>query len=138
MKCLVVDDDYFGREMLAAFLSPYASHIDMAGNGAEAIEYFARAVLEGKPYQLVCLDIMMPVMDGQEAVKRIRRIEREADVPKGEAAIVTMISSLSSIHDIQEAIWDGDCDDYMVKPVSQADIVGLLKKHRLIDSPEEQ
>ncbi|MBI2353651.1 MAG: response regulator [Deltaproteobacteria bacterium] len=133
MRCLVVEDEDFGRELVKCLLMDYAESIDTANNGAEAVEQFERALHEGRPYQLVCLDIMMPIMDGQEALKRMRQLEKGAVPPAGKPAVIIMTTALDSLQEIQEAIWQGDCDDYLVKPISQADLVALLHKFKLTD-----
>lgn len=133
MRCLVVEDEDFGREMIKCLLMDYADSIDTANNGAEAVQQFERALLDGRPYNLVCLDIMMPVMDGQEALKRMRQLEKGSGNPAAKPAVIIMTTALDSLQEIQEAIWQGDCDDYLVKPISQDDLVALLHKFRLAE-----
>lgn len=132
MRCLVVEDEDFGREMLLCILSEYAEIVDTACDGAEGLKKFVQAVNEGRPYQLVCLDIMMPVMDGQEALRRMRHFEKESAIPCSQAAVIIMTTALDSLEEIQNAIWQGDCNNYMVKPISQADLLALLNKYKLI------
>jgi two-component system, chemotaxis family, chemotaxis protein CheY len=133
MKCLIADDDSFGRELLACFLADHAETIDTAKNGIEAVELFGAALEEGDPYEFVCLDILMPKMDGQEALLRMRQLENEAGLAGNEAAIIVMTTALSSVQDIQKAIWQGDCNNYLVKPIAQADLVAILNSYHLID-----
>lgn len=132
MKSLIVDDDIFGRELLACFLQDYAEVIDKAGDGAEAVRLFAGALATGKPYNLVCLDILMPVMNGQEALRQMRGLEIEHGVKEGNESVIVMTTALNALEDIQQAIWQGDCNNYLVKPISKGDLVALLKKYKLI------
>lgn len=132
MRCLVVEDDDFGREMLACILTEHAEVVDTARDGAEGLQQFVQALHEGRPYHLICLDIVMPVMDGQEALRRIRHLEKEAGITRSQGAVIIMTTALDSLEEIQSAIWQGDCNDYMVKPISQADLVALLSKYKLI------
>jgi len=132
MKCLIADDDSFGRELLTCFLADHSETIDTAVNGIEAVELFSAALEEGNPYELVCLDILMPEMDGQEALRLMRQLENEAGLAGNEAAIIVMTTALSSVQEIQIAIWQGDCNNYLVKPIAQADLVALLKSYKLI------
>jgi two-component system chemotaxis response regulator CheY len=132
MKCLIVDDDIFGRELLNCFFMDYAETIDKAENGAEAIRLFADALKTGTPYEVVCLDILMPVMNGQEALKMMRAMEKEYGVREGLESVIIMTTALSALEDIQEAIWQGDCNNYLVKPIAKADLVALLNKYNLI------
>src|ERR1035437_6224900 len=74
MKTLVVEDDFTSRLVLHTFLSRYGEcHI--AVNGKEAVEAFRCALETGLRYDLICMDIMMPEMDGREAVKQVRALE---------------------------------------------------------------
>src|SRR5690242_17212320 len=132
MRCLVVDDDTFGREMLTCFLEEHAEVVDTAQDGAEAVRLFNQALQNARPYHFICLDILMPVMNGQEALKQMRALERDAFVGNNQEAIIIMTTALSSLEEIQKAIWQGDCNNYLVKPISQADLMALLKKYNLI------
>jgi two-component system chemotaxis response regulator CheY len=133
MRCLIVEDEDFGREMLKCLLADYSKSIDTARNGADALQRFELALRDKNPYHFICLDIMMPVMDGQEALKRMRHLEKEASIPHDQAAIIVMTTALDSLQEIEKAIWEGDCNDYLVKPVSQADLIALMRKYKLID-----
>ncbi len=73
MKTLIVDDDFVSRLVLQNVLMAYGeAHI--AVNGKEAVEVFTVALRLGSPYDVICLDIMMPEMDGQDVLRSIRRI----------------------------------------------------------------
>jgi len=132
MKCLIVDDDSFGREMLTCILSDYAEIIDTAEDGAEAVERFSRSLQDRRPYDLVCLDIQMPVLNGQEALKQMRRLEDESERANSGTAVIVMTTAVNSVQEIKEAIWQGDCNNYLVKPIAQADLVSLLNTYKLI------
>ena len=132
MKCLIVDDEELGRELIRCFLAEYADVIDMAADGAEAVGLFENALMAKAPYDFICLDILMPVMDGQEALKKMRRMEMEAGLTGGREAVIVMTTALNSLQDIQEALWRGDCNNYLVKLVLKDDLVSLLRKYHLI------
>ena len=76
MKCLIVEDDFAARRLLQRYLSSHRD-CDIAVDGNEAVEAFRQATDEKEPYDLICLDIMMPNMNGHEALKAIRQIESE-------------------------------------------------------------
>ena len=135
MKCLIVDDDSFGREMLRSILAEYADTIDTARDGAEALELFSQALAGGAPYDLVCLDILMPVMNGHDALKFMRGKEKEAGVRENREAVIVMTTALNSLEDIKEALWQGDCNNYLVKPVSRNDVQNLVLNYRLTNRP---
>jgi two-component system chemotaxis response regulator CheY len=132
MKCLIVEDEGSGRELLKYLLSGYFDITDTAKDGAEGVQLFEQALQEGDPYSLVCLDILMPLMNGQEALKRMRRLESDSGIPLTDAAIIIMTTAVDSLQEIQEAIWQGNCNDYLLKPISHSDLSALLGKYNLI------
>ena len=130
MKTLIVEDDFTSRLLLQASLSGYGEcHI--AVNGREAVEAFRTAREEGRRYDLICMDIMMPEMDGQEALKQIRRLEEDAGVLSGDAAKVVMTTALDDIRNVMTA-FKGLCDAYLMKPIDTAKLIMELKSLQLI------
>jgi two-component system chemotaxis response regulator CheY len=105
-------------------MEPYGD-CDIVVDGVETVEVCEMAIKEGAPYDLILLDIMMPEMDGQEALKRIRTLEKEHLVPTQDEAVVIMVTALDSPRDVIEAYYRGGCSDYVTKPITQE---GLLKK----------
>jgi two-component system chemotaxis response regulator CheY len=124
---MIVDDDEMGRMMLATLLEEFGS-CDQAANGKEALELFDRATAEGTPYDLICLDIVMPVMDGTETLRQVR----ERDHKQGGRTKVFMISACNSPQDIENAFFEGDCDDYVVKPFRREAVTQMLARYKLI------
>lgn len=127
MRSMIVDDDEMGRMMLATLLEDFGP-CDQAANGQEALELFDRAVADGSPYDLICLDIIMPVMDGTETLRQIR----ERDQQRGERTKVFMISACNTPQDIENAFFEGDCDDYIVKPFRREAVSQMLSRYKLI------
>jgi len=79
MRILIAEDDYASRKFLYKFLSAYGE-CDITIDGIEAVDAFMLALDEGKPYDLVCLDIMMPKLDGTRALKAIRDVEKQRGI----------------------------------------------------------
>ena len=95
MKILIVDDDFASRLLLQAVLSRYGEcHI--AVNGREAVEAF-RAAQENVGYDLICLDIMMPDVDGQTALKEIRALEEARGISSSAGAKIIMTTALDDM-----------------------------------------
>ena len=131
MKALVVEDDFASRKLLQKILSPYGE-VDIAVNGVEAIEAFTRALEDGEPYDLICMDIMMPEMDGQTALKRIRAFEREKSISPVDEAKVIMTTALDDPKNVVEAYYKGGATSYVPKPIDKQMLLHLLKNLGLI------
>ncbi|MBF0592271.1 MAG: response regulator [Nitrospirae bacterium] len=132
MRILIAEDDFTSRTLLQHFLSPYGD-CDVTVNGNEALEAFMLAIEEGQPYNLICLDIMMPEMDGIKVLKAIRTKERELGVPQQGEAKVFMTTALDSPKNVIEAYYRGGCTDYLTKPIDTKKLLARLKENKLID-----
>jgi two-component system chemotaxis response regulator CheY len=126
MKTLIVEDDFASRRIVQKILSPYGE-CDMAVDGHEAIEAFRLAADEGKQYDLICMDIMMPNMDGQEALTEIRRIEKEMGISSKDEVKVIMTTALDDPKNVVSSLKDG-ATSYIVKPVSKQALLEEVRK----------
>ena len=127
MRILVVEDDFGSRRMMQKLLAPYGE-VDVVVDGEEAVEAFRLAWEESKPYDLVFMDIMMPKMDGQEALKRLRSYEREVGVKPSDEVKVVMTSVLEDPKNVIEAYYDGAATSYLVKPLDREKIAVELAR----------
>ena len=132
MKTLIVEDDFVSRRILKDILSPYGD-CDIAIDGSEAIQAYRLAQEDRKPYDLICMDIMMPKVDGQEALVAIREIERIAGVQSRDEVKVIMISALDSPKTVFASYYQGGATSYMVKPIRRATLVEEIGKFGLLD-----
>lgn len=119
MKVLVVDDDHANRTILQAYLEKLDAGVHLAADGQEAVDAFTRALDEQEPFDLICMDIMMPGMNGQEALQRIRQIETERGVAPGQEAKALMITCLGDQKNVCQAFFHGHATHYLTKPVSK-------------------
>lgn len=126
MKTLIVDDDFTSRLILQKVLSA-SGEAHIAVNGAEALEAFKAALAGREPYDLVCLDIMMPEMDGQEVLSRLRAAETAAGVPVNAGSKIVMTTALSDAHNVTRAFRE-QCEAYLVKPVEPRELRAKLKE----------
>ncbi|MBN1764069.1 MAG: response regulator [Sedimentisphaerales bacterium] len=117
MRILVVDDDFINRKYLVTLLRPLGE-CDVAVNGLEAVAAYESALDAEEPYDLLCLDIMMPEMDGMQALKEIRRLEVERDILELDGAKVIMTTAVDQRKNIMEAFRAG-CESYLIKPVKK-------------------
>ncbi len=88
----------------------------MATNGKEGIQCFNLAMEENEPYDLVCLDIVMPEVDGKLALEEIRRMEGEVGIKGSAESKVLTITSLDDPKTVIECFRKG-ATAYLVKPV---------------------
>ncbi len=108
MKILIVEDDFASRKFMMDYMSKYGECDD-------------------EPYDLICLDIMMPSMDGYQVLKAIRDIEKEDGVPSKEQAKIIMMTALSEEKNVKKAFEMG-CSVYCAKPVDVNKLTSAMKK----------
>ena len=84
------------------------------------------------PYDLVLLDIMMPGMDGQEVLRKLRAIEKESGVSGKDESVIIMVTAISCPRNVLEAFFKGGCTDYIEKPVLRETLFGKLKEYKLL------
>ena len=130
MKSLIVDDVLIIRNMLERILKQYGG-CDVAPNGAEAIQKFENN-LKNNPYDLICLDIMMPNTDGLKVVETVREIEGKNSIKDSAKVKIVMITAMSEMDFVNSALKMG-CDDYIIKPVNNQILLKKLKKLGLIE-----
>ena len=130
MKILLAEDDFVTRKSMTSFLSKYGE-CDVTVDGMEAVDAFMMALEDDEPYDLVCLDIMMPVMDGYQALMGIRNLEKERNIPKEKAAKIIMTTALNEEKNVKMAFELG-CTIYSGKPIDQERFEQALKKLGLI------
>lgn len=126
MKSLVVDDDLTNRKLLYAMLEN-VSKCDIAVNGKEAIEYFQLSRKENDVYDVIFLDIKMPIMNGYEALKQIRKIEKGNRVSEKSQVKVVMVTAMGDKASILNAFYEG-CEYYLVKPFQQQKLFDILEE----------
>lgn len=130
MKSLVVEDEFVSRKLMQLYLSRYGeTHV--AVDGEEAVDAFRQAMEKGEPYDLICLDIMMPGVNGHEALERIRALEKDAGVEPSRECKVVMTTALGDPKNVVKAYYKGGATAYLVKPVSEEDIDRTLNELKL-------
>lgn len=130
LKILIVEDDFTSRRIIHHILNAHGE-CDVAIDGEEAVDAVRIALEAGLGYDLICLDIMMPRMGGQAALKAIRALEGAHDIRPGCGAKIVITSALDDSDNVLQA-FQSQCDGYIVKPYDKAKICGELQQQGLI------
>lgn len=130
MRILIAEDDFASRKVILKFLSVYGE-CDVTVDGMEAVDAFMMALEEDNPYDLICLDVMMPVMDGYQALKSIREIEKEHGIAEEDMSKIIMTTALNEEKNIKKAFELG-CTVYCAKPIDMAQLKNTLEMLELI------
>jgi len=130
MRALIVEDEFLSRKVLRSFLMTLFE-VEIVVNGREAVEAFRLGHTEGRPYDLILMDIMMPEVDGIEALKKIREMEETERLrPKVK---VIMTTALDDPRTVIKTCYDGEASAYIVKPVAKDKLYEELEKLGLLN-----
>ena len=127
MRFLVVDDDFATRRLVQRLLHPYGM-VDVATDGEEAVAAFSSALDDNEPYELITLDILMPNVNGQQALREIREIEKERRIPQENNVRIIMISGLDDSKELHDAFFLGEATSDIVKPLNHQVLVQEIEK----------
>ena len=130
MKTLIVEDDYVSRLVLQTILGVYGPYF-LAEDGQKAVEAVRVALRLLRPFDLICLDIMMPKMNGQEALRQIRELEEANGRGPERRAKIIMITAIADRDNVIEAS-QNQCDYYLVKPFDKTKLLKELHKLGLV------
>ncbi len=122
IRILVAEDEIVSRSKLQAILRSYGE-CDSVANGKEALESVTAAWQSPLPYDLLFLDVEMPLMDGLSVLREIRNLETSRGVPAEKRIKIIMTTSHADGDTVSQCIHDG-CNDYIVKPVN----IGIVAK----------
>ena len=125
MKTLIVEDELTSRVILKKILSPFGE-VHLCYNGNEAIDAFLSTLDQGTPFDLICMDFMMPEIDGHAALTRIRAIEKEKGITPSEKVKVIMTTGLSNIETEYVDI-TSMCDAILLKPIRKDTLLKSLQ-----------
>lgn len=128
---MITDDDENHLLLMRSILAPYGV-CDEARDGQEALDAVRSVLDERGRYDMIFLDIMMPVMDGQEALRLIRGLERERGVSAAEQSKVFMTTALDDADNVWQAHFDGLATGYFVKPIRREVVLRRLEELEII------
>ncbi|WKY44726.1 response regulator [Eubacteriaceae bacterium ES2] len=134
MKILIVEDDMISRRFLSKFLSRYGE-CDVVVDGMEALDAYLIAEKEADPYDLICLDIMMPKIDGVKVLKAIRDFEAQRGILKENRVKIIVTTALSDTEFVNQAFELG-CEAYAAKPLDTEKLVEVMKELGVIGNDQ--
>jgi two-component system, chemotaxis family, chemotaxis protein CheY len=129
LKLLLAEDDFASRLLLQTYLSKFGE-CHVAVNGAEAVQAFRMKLERGERYDLICMDIMMPEMDGREAVRQIRALEEEHGILSTAGVKIVMTTAVDDVKEVIRCFHEL-CDAYLVKPIDLAKLEERMRAYNL-------
>jgi two-component system, chemotaxis family, chemotaxis protein CheY len=131
LRVLLVEDDFACRLLLQSFLSRYGEcHI--AVNGREAVDAFRSALDANQAYDLICMDIMMPEMDGREAVRQVRALEDSRGIRSTRGVKIIMTTTVDEVKEVFLCFREL-CDAYLIKPIDLGQLLSQMKFYKLVE-----
>lgn len=137
MNILIVEDDFTSRNILKNIVSIHGQ-CDLAVDGQEAVDAFRMAWEQKKPYHLILLDILLPKMTGIEALKEIRKMEKEMKIRPEQEVKVIMITALDDPKTVFEALYRSGANSYVIKPITVEKIIREMKSLNLFEKQDRQ
>lgn len=128
MRTLIVEDDFTSRIILQEFLQQFGQ-IHIAVNGKEAVEAIKESIESSEPYSFVCLDINLPEMNGHEALKTIRALEKDHSSKISQPLKIVMTTIEKDYKNVSKA-FNEMCNGYITKPIS---LKKLRRELQLLD-----
>ncbi|MHC1791149.1 response regulator [Solidesulfovibrio sp.] len=133
-RALIVDDSRYQRHLIIQALAGQFDAAE-AGDGQEALDLFTLARQTGDPFDLVVMDILMPVLNGHDALAAIRRLEADAGLDVDSRTPAVMLSSLDDPANMLRAQFESGAQAYVTKPFSPQTLLEALSSLGLIESP---
>jgi len=121
LRILIVEDNDLNAKFAEIVLKKYHFKIDFATNGKQAIEKFLK-----NDYDLILMDIQMPLLNGIETTKKIRKYEKQLSVEK--PVVIIAITAFAMEHDRNYCLENG-MDDYLTKPYSPPELIRTIQKY---------
>jgi two-component system chemotaxis response regulator CheY len=115
MRILIAEDDNTSARYMSGLLARLGECV-VAEDGELALTAYCKALQEGRPFQLICLDIMMPRRTGQEVLEEIRRLEQQAGERPGQGVKIIMTTALGDMRSVMSA-YKGGATAYITKPI---------------------
>jgi signal transduction histidine kinase/DNA-binding response OmpR family regulator len=123
MRILVVDDNTINQRVAVRILQQLGYQPEVAGNGREALN-----ALDGKPFDFILMDVMMPELDGMEATRLLRKRQANPAYKNYQSRIVVVAVTAHAMQGDREKCLASGMDDYLSKPVRPKDVREMIEK----------
>jgi two-component system, chemotaxis family, chemotaxis protein CheY len=133
-RALIVDDSRYQRHLIFQVIQGQFT-ADEAANGQEALDLFKAALEAGNPYDLVVMDILMPVLSGHDSLAGIRRLEDAAGMSGERRTPAIMLSSLDDPVNMMRAQYESGAQAYVTKPFTPKTLLEALASLELMENP---
>ncbi|MCH3959876.1 MAG: response regulator [Selenomonas sp.] len=131
MKILIAEDDRLSRTFLEEFMKDYGT-CDSAEDGMAVLDYYLDSLKTGEPYDLLCLDIMMPKVDGLKVLKVIRGLEKQHNISVEKHLRIIMMTAIADMEYVDQAFQLG-CDAYASKPIDTEKVQEVMQNLNLVE-----
>jgi len=125
MRILIAEDDQASARYMEGLMSRFGECV-VTSDGEQAVTAFAAALNEARPFQLLCLDIMMPHKSGQEVLQEIRALEQQRGIKANQEAKVVMTTALGDVRSVMSAYKEG-ATAYVTKPIVPERMIETLR-----------
>jgi two-component system chemotaxis response regulator CheY len=125
-KILIAEDNFVSRKLLNKQLAGLGE-VDVASNGKEAITAVEMAINDHALYDMIFLDIMMPEINGLQALVKIRKLESQHGLDEKHTSKIIMTSAHSDKQVVENAI-QANCNAYLIKPVTKERLYEEIEK----------
>lgn len=129
-RVLIVEDESTSRRLLAHLLQGFAT-CNFASTGGEAVDEIDSALREGRPYDLVCLDLMLPDKSGFDVLVEMRQLEVQHG-GRGAEQPVVVCTAIDDVAFVKKAFRQ-QCAGYIVKPFEKEKVLGTLRRIHLLE-----
>jgi two-component system chemotaxis response regulator CheY len=126
MRILIIEDIAMVRKMLEALLKPYGECTSVK-DGKRGLEEYLRSQVAEEPYDLICLDMMLPEMSGIDVLRNIRDTEEQDGIDKEYRIKILVITAINKISDVYDTLHEG-CDGYIAKPFDRKKLYGEMER----------
>lgn len=120
VRCLLIEDGPDNQRLIQMFLTKAGASVEVCENGMDGVNEFMRVARSSHPYDVVLMDMQMPIMDGYEATQKLREL--------GQAVPVIALTA-HAMAESRQACLDAGCDDFASKPIDRRKLIDIVHRY---------